>query len=96
MGRIAHGRRLEGVEQRTLPARQMLAGGAHLADGFKNLLQQRELVWRERVVGDEFGGVPVATQSHRIARESELIVYDVAFAGEGIAQSNVGGLRLGQ
>ena len=59
-------------------------------------MQQSELVWRERVAGDEFSGVLVTTQGHRVAREPELIVDDVALAGERIAQRNVGSLRLGQ
>jgi hypothetical protein len=33
---IAHSGRLEGVEQRTLPFGEMLAGGADLADGFED------------------------------------------------------------
>ncbi|MHB1111892.1 MAG: hypothetical protein ACYC03_01580, partial [Acidovorax defluvii] len=61
----------------------MLAGGAHFADGFKYLLQQRELVRRKGVAGDKFGSVFVAAQADGIADKAELVVDDVALAGKG-------------
>ena len=92
---VAHGGRLEGIEQGTLALGQVLAGGADLADRFKDLLQQGELVRRERVAGDEFGGVLVAFHGHRVADEGQLVVDDVALLFETVAQGHVCGFGLG-
>jgi hypothetical protein len=93
---VAHGGGLECVEQRAFAARQVLAGGAHLADGLKYLLQQRELVGGERIHRNELGCVLVAAQADRIANKTELVVDDIALASKGIAQGHMGGFGLGQ
>ena len=74
----------------------MLAGGADLADGLEDLLQQGELVGGVGIDADELGGVLVAAQVHRVADEGELIVDDVAGLLEGVAQRIVRALALGE
>ena len=74
----------------------MLAGGAHFADGLKDLLQQRELVRRKGVAGDKLGSVFVAAQADGIADKAELVVDDIALASKGIAQQYMGRLGLGE
>jgi hypothetical protein len=86
----------KGIQQRAFPARQVLAGGAHFADGLEYLLQQGELVRGERVHRHKLGGVFVSPQADRIANKAELIGDDVALASVDIAQGNMGGFGFGQ
>jgi hypothetical protein len=59
-------------------------------------LQQRELVGRKRVTGNEFRRVLVALHRHRVADEGELVVDDVTLLFEAIAQGDVASFGLGQ
>ena len=75
-------RGLEGVEHRPFAARQMQARRSGLANGFEDLLDQQELIRRERVVPDEILLVLERTEGHAAVLERELALEDVALGHE--------------
>ena len=93
---IALCRRLKGIEQGTFALGKVLAGSADLADGFENLLEQGELVGRERVCRHELRRILVAPHADRVADEGQLVVDDVALFLEAVTQGEMGSFRLGQ
>ena len=75
---VADGGGLERIEHRALTARKVAAGGAHLADRLKHLLQQLKLVRRKGVVRGVVFGVLEAPEGHGVVSKRELVVDDVA------------------
>ncbi|VTR96129.1 unnamed protein product [Gemmata massiliana] len=89
-------RRLEGAEHRPLAASEVHARGPGLADRLEHLLDQLELVRRERVVATEVVGVLERAERHPAPAEHELVLQDVALRGVHLGQHRPGLLRLGE